>query len=138
MFHILLGRHPESPPYSRLNQDGLAVESSEKDRSSHISSLTRSSNCELIFSAVFLIIAGATGYFLGTLSIRDQCAEGPIAGTVAQGQTPTQEMRVLPDNHSEAVPIGTTREIFQYNSSFATPPPEDGGPEPIWDSMVPS
>lgn len=36
------------------------------------------------------------------------------------------------------VPIGPLRSIFQYNSSFAAPPPKDAGSEPIWDSMIPS
>ena len=37
-----------------------------------------------------------------------------------------------------AVPVGTTWEVFQYNSSFAAPPPQEGGSEPVWDSMIPS
>ncbi|KAK3176694.1 hypothetical protein OEA41_008019 [Lepraria neglecta] len=39
---------------------------------------------------------------------------------------------------SEIVPIGTSRQIFQYNSSFAAPPPKAGGSEPVWDSMIPT
>ena len=27
---------------------------------------------------------------------------------------------------------------FQYNTTFAAPPPGNGGSEPIWDSMIPS
>lgn len=39
---------------------------------------------------------------------------------------------------ADLVPIGTSIEKFKYNSSFAAPPPSDGGNEPIWDSMIPS
>ncbi|CAD6588940.1 MAG: hypothetical protein ASARMPREDX12_003543 [Alectoria sarmentosa] len=28
--------------------------------------------------------------------------------------------------------------IFQYNSSFAAPPPKEAGSEPVWDSMIPN
>ncbi|KAL9074612.1 MAG: hypothetical protein Q9161_002205 [Pseudevernia consocians] len=43
-----------------------------------------------------------------------------------------------PTDYLEPVPIGAARSMFQYNSSFAAPPPKEAGSEPIWDSMVPS
>ena len=36
------------------------------------------------------------------------------------------------------MPIGWSRKTFRYNESFARSPPESGGSEPIWDSLIPS
>lgn len=38
----------------------------------------------------------------------------------------------------EPVAIGLSRETFRLNQSFANPPPESGGSEPVWDSLIPS
>lgn len=36
------------------------------------------------------------------------------------------------------MPIGWSRKTFHYNDSFARSPPESGGSEPMWDSLIPS
>lgn len=40
----------------------------------------------------------------------------------------------------EHLPVftGLSKKTFRYNESFAAPPPQEGGQEPVWDSLIPS
>ncbi|KAL2037577.1 hypothetical protein N7G274_009690 [Stereocaulon virgatum] len=109
-----------SPRYSRLEQDGTVEECCEKGVVHHKRSSQRPWYCYPLLSGLCVILAGVAGYILGTRKCHGPHEVAHLAGTVFQ------------------VPIGTSRQIFQYNSSFAAPPPKNGGSEPVWDSMIPN
>lgn len=70
-----------------MDQDAPVEEPFEKDITRHISSSKRSRYCYFVLSALFVALAGAAGYLLGTLKSHDQCEAGRLSGTVIQGKT---------------------------------------------------
>ncbi|CAF9908069.1 MAG: hypothetical protein ALECFALPRED_004213 [Alectoria fallacina] len=69
---------------------------------------------------MFIAFAAVAGYLLGSLNHHAECESVYLADTISQ------------------VPIGPSRSILQYNSSFAAPPRIEAGSEPVWDSMIPN
>ena len=138
MLFNLLEKYLGSSTYSRLDQDGMVEEPLQKDIFRHFGSSKQPRYFYLILSTIFIALAGAAGYLLGTLKNHNQCEVEHLIGTVTRGRYPSNNLIVSPTYLLGIVPIRTSREIFQYNSSFAAPPPKEGGSEPVWDSMIPS
>lgn len=112
--------HFTSLPYIRIDQENVDEELLEKGDSRHTSNSNQSRCYNLLLSAVFIALAGVAGYLFGSLNHHAECESVNRTDTVGE------------------VPIGASRSIFQYNSSFAAPPPKDAKSEPIWDSMIPN
>lgn len=138
MLYNLFEQYLGSSTYSPLDQDGMVEEPLQKDIFRHFGSSKQSRYCYLILSAILITLAGAAGYLLGTLKNYNQCEIKHLVGTVIRGRYPSNNLIVSPAYLLDVVPIGSSHEIFQYNSSFAAPPPKEGGSEPVWDSMIPS
>lgn len=120
MYTFLTGSHPRTTEYDRLEDSEVAEKPFEEQFNRRIKSLKWSRYWFWVLSAILIAVAGVTGYVFGALR-NNSCG-----------------LRNSPVDVAVRVPISTTRKTFQYNSSFAAPPPEDGGKEPIWDSMIPN
>lgn len=75
---------------------------------------------QLAMMVVSFLLAGTAGFFIGLSLPQKRLASWSLPDTVPQ------------------VFIGLSTETFQYNESFATPPPQEGGQEPVWDSLIPN
>lgn len=120
MYKIFAGSHHRTEDYDRLVDDEIAEKSFQEELDRRTESLKWSRYWFCGLSAILIVVAGVTGYFFGALRSND-CGVTNSSSDVAA-----------------RVPISTSRKTFQYNSSFAIPPPGDGGKEPIWDSMIPN
>jgi len=52
--------------------------------------------------------------------------------------TPTTNSASQLTETAPRIPLKWIPKTFSHNESFATPPPLSGGPEPIWDSLIPN
>ncbi|CAD6567421.1 MAG: hypothetical protein ASARMPREDX12_005823 [Alectoria sarmentosa] len=75
---------------------------------------------QLAMILVLLLLAGTAGFFIALSLPRNRLASSSLPDTVPQ------------------VPTAFSKETFRYNESFAAPPPQAGGPEPVWDSLIPN
>lgn len=82
--------------------------------------------------------AATAGYYVGALASQNQCGMKQLKDTVEQGNASIQRVAISLADMLAIVPIRTVRQVFQYNSSFAAPPPVHGEAEPIWDTIIPS
>ena len=138
MYSMLTAPCLKSRAYDRLAQEGPVEELSEKGISHGITNPERLRFCYLVLWAVSMAIAGATGYLVGTQKSHGQLGSEHPEGSAPQGWASPNDAMLLLTYLPAVVSIGTLRSIFQYNSSFAAPPPEEGGSEPVWDAMIPS
>lgn len=133
-----LKTHFGSTPYCRIDQENHNEELLEKGDISQSSSSNKSRCYHLLLPTIFVALAGVGGYLLGSLNHHAECVSVYSTETVSSGKTSTYKLQMLSTHLCASVPIGASRSIFQYNSSFAAPPPKGAGSEPIWDSMIPS
>ena len=123
MYSILTVRCLESRAYDRLDQDGPIEELSEKGIRHGIGNPERLRFCYLALWAVSIAIAGTTGYLVGTQNSHGQPGLEHPKGTAPHGKASPNGKKLPLTDLPAAVSIGTLQSIFQYNSSFAAPPP---------------
>ena len=87
---------------------------------------------------IIILLASAAGFALGALIFREQKQPGLKQDTAPQGTPSCLQLRILTVDTNILVPIGHSVKRFQYNATFANPPPAKGSPEPVWDSLIPS
>ena len=87
---------------------------------------------------VIILLAGAAGFALGALIFREQEQPDLKRDTVPQSTPTCLQLRMTTVDTDILVPIGHSVARFQYNATFANPPPAKGSPEPVWDSLIPS
>ena len=92
---------------------------------------------QLAMTVVLLSLAGTTGFFIGLSFPHKRLTFPSLLDTVPQGLQ-SSIISQMPSTDLTLVTIGLSRETFQYNESFAAPPPRQGGEEPVWDSLIPS
>ena len=93
---------------------------------------------QLAVLVILLLLAGTAGFFIGLSFPRNRLDTSWIPYTVPQGSS-FPKYRECPSLTSYlSVNTGLSNETFRYNESFAAPPPQEGGREPVWDSLIPS
>ena len=124
--------------YSRLNE----AEDKEEVVGNSLRRLNYSPDwliyCLFTLLATTVTLAGLAGYLFYRLHLSSQSEFSQFEGGVAQGSASSKSKPLTMAYSLEIVNIGTIKKSFHYNTTFAAPPPENGGPEPIWDSMIPS
>ena len=138
MFQKNWQRHIESHLYSRLDDNEEKVKSTGKSRRCLNSSSEWLLYCFIALLATIVALAALTGYLWDTLQRSNQAQSKQLQGTAVQGTTLKDLKLIVTAFLPKIVEIGVIKKSFQYNTTYATPPPESGGPEPMWDSMIPS
>ncbi len=139
MSRLLRPSHP--PSYSKVPQNSH-IDDNDADNETILSPRGQGNRhlcphwSQLAAIIVLLLLAGTAGFFVGLFFSQSQLTSS-IPDTVPQGLLSSQLSR-----HSLtcylSVTTGLSKETFRYNESFAAPPPDEGGQEPIWDSLIPS
>ncbi|KAM0795546.1 hypothetical protein BDR22DRAFT_894084 [Usnea florida] len=75
---------------------------------------------QLVLTTVLLLLAGAAGFFIALSLPQSRLASFSLPDTVPRVYT------------------GWSKETFRFNESFAAPPPQGGGQEVVWDSLIPN
>ena len=141
-----LQRPTPSPSYSPLSQhshidDDGHILGKEKETAlsphgqgkRHILPLS-----QLAIILVLLLLAATAGFFLARCFPQTRLGAPSLPHTVPQGSSFSPALHLPSADSSILVITGLSKETFRYNQSFAAAPPEQGGPEPIWDSLIPS
>lgn len=123
--------------YSRVSSNVDEKEYLEDDPNYSSYAQTNERASKYLWYTVTIILAGFAGFVLGATSFPRQQPVERNLNAVSRGMF--QQSKVIFDILTRSkVPIGELLQTFQYNESFAAAPATEGGPEPIWDSLIPS
>lgn len=133
--------YPTSHRYTRIPTDHskskeLLVKPTET--ADPLGLLKRTKLPNYLGSFCLLVVSLVIGIAIGNFLAQYQAKENFLQGVVPQGYAHYLFSNLESDLTYATVSIGSVRSVFRFNDSFAKIPPESGGPEPVWDSLIPS